>query len=129
MFGNSVLSKDAGQILKGVITGLLISLGGVLAFALVIDLASLGDSVIRPVNQSIKLFAIFGGCAAFVKGERGYLKGAITGCLIVLFSFLIFGLIAGSLGDFRSAIIDIVCGTVMGLISGVISVNLPRRRP
>ena len=128
MYGKSLLSKDAGQIFKGVITGLLISLGGVLAFAFVIELASLGDSVIRPVNQLIKLFAIFGGCAAFVKGERGFLKGAVIGCLTIVFSFLIFGLIAGSPGSFLSALIDVACGTVMGLISGVISVNLPKRR-
>lgn len=124
---NSIFESFVGQIVKGLITGLMISLGGVLIFALVLELATLSDAVIKPVNQFIKLLAIFGGCAFSVKGEKGFIKGAIIGLLITVFSFLIFGLVAGSFGSFPIAILDIVCGTVMGLLSGAISVNLPRR--
>ena len=125
---NSILNGFFGQIVKGLITGLAISLFGVLIFALVIDFASLGDGVIKPINQFIKLLAIFGGCAVAVKGEKGFLKGAIIGFSITAFSFLIFGLIAGSFGSFVVMLIDLACGTVMGLLSGAICVNLPNRR-
>ena len=43
-----------GQIILGTVVGLAITLAGVLIFALIIDAASLGDGVIKPVNQFIK---------------------------------------------------------------------------
>lgn len=116
-----------GQIILGTVVGLAITLAGVLIFALIIDAASLGDGVIKPVNQFIKLLAIFGGCAISIKNEKGFIKGVIEGLSITLLSYLLFGLIGGSLGSFVALLIDVVCGIVMGIISGAVSVNLPRR--
>ena len=124
---NSIGDTFFGQILKGVITGLIISLAGVIIFAFVLSIASLSDVVIRPVNQFIKLLAVFGGCAFSVKREKGFLKGGIIGFFVTLLSFMIFGLIGGSLGGFLVFLIDVLCGTIAGVLSGVISVNLPRR--
>ncbi len=125
---NTLSDTFCGQIIKGIITGLTIALVGVLVFALVVSLASLSESVVKPVNQFIKLLAVFGGCAFSVKNEKGYLKGGIIGFAVTLLTFLIFGLIGGALGNFVVFLIDAVCGTVVGVLSGVISVNLPRRR-
>lgn len=117
-----------GQLIKGTITAVAITLVSVLAFALVLSLTDLGDEVIKPVNQFIKLLAIFCGCALSVRGEKGFLKGAAIGCFSTVFSFLIFGLIGGGLNFGWGVLIDLVCGAVMGALSGAITVNLPGRR-
>lgn len=124
---DNFFDRFAGQIIKGVIVGVAITLAGTLIFALLISIASISDAAIKPINQFVKLLAIFGGCALSVKGEKGYLKGAIIGGLITVASYLLFGLIAGALSSFVSLIIDLACGIIMGLISGAISVNIPRR--
>ena len=112
-----------GQFIKGVITTVAITLVCVLLFALVLSLTDLGDGVIRPVNQFIKLVAVFCGVVISVKGEKGFLKGLAATVL----SFLIFGLIGGGLSFGWAILIDLVCGAIMGGLSGAISVNLPRR--
>ena len=98
-----------GQFIKGVITTVAVTLVCVLAFALVLSLTSLGDGVIRPVNQFIKLASIFCGVAMSVRGEKGFLKGLAIGFVATILSFLIFGLIGGGLSFGWTLLIDVVC--------------------
>ena len=76
-----------GQFIKGVITTVAITLVCVLVFALVLSLTDLGDGVIRPVNQFIKLAAVFCGVVISVKGEKGFLKGLAIGLAATVLSF------------------------------------------
>ena len=115
------------QILKGVITALCITLVSVLCFALILNLTNLGDGVIKPVNQFIKLAAVFCGACVAVKGEKGFVKGLIIGLSATVLSFLIFALIGGGFNFGWGLLIDIVCGSISGGLSGAIAVNLPRR--
>lgn len=62
-----------------------------------------------------------------VKGEKGFLKGLAIGLAATVLSFLVFGLIGGGLSFGWAILIDLVCGAVMGGLSGAISVNLPGR--
>ena len=52
-------SGTVGQIVRGVVTAVLITLVGVLVFAFVLSVTDLSDSVIKPVNQFIKLLSVF----------------------------------------------------------------------
>lgn len=113
------------QVIKGVVFGVAFILVGVLAFAFIIELASLSDGVIKPINQFIKLVSIFGGCVVAIRGEKGYLKGGITGLAITIISYVLFGIIGGTFGSFAALAIDALCGTLTGVISGVICVNIP----
>lgn len=115
------------QVVKGVIFGVAFILAGVLLFAFIVELASLSDKVIKPINQFIKLMAIFGGCAVAIRGERSFLKGGIIGLAVTIISYVLFGVIGGTFGSFAVLLIDALCGIVMGVISGVISVNIPRK--
>ena len=62
------------QVVKGVITALVITLLGVLIFAFVLSVTSLSNQVIKPVNQFIKLLAVFFGCFLSVKEGKGFAK-------------------------------------------------------
>lgn len=115
------------QVVKGVIFGVAFILAGVLLFAFIVELTSLSDKVIKPINQFIKLMAIFGGCAVAIRGEKGFLKGGIIGLAVTIISYVLFGVIGGTFGSFAVLLIDALCGIVMGVISGVISVNIPRK--
>lgn len=115
------------QVAKGVIFGVGFILAGVLLFAFIVEVASLSDKVIKPINQVIKLIAIFGGCAVAIRGEKGFLKGGIIGLVVTIISYVLFGIIGGTFGSFAVILTDALCGMVMGVISGVISVNIPRK--
>lgn len=115
------------EVIKGVCTALVISLAGVMIFALVLDLTDAPDFLIRPVNQLIKVLSVFGGCVFAVRGEKGFLKGAVIGLASSTLSALLFGLIAGGISGLPGVLVDIVCGAVMGAVSGAISVNIPWR--
>lgn len=112
------------QIIKGVITTVAITLVCVLVFAFVLSVTDLGDGIIKPVNQFIKLLSIFGGAMFSINGEKGFVKGLITGLISTVASFLIFGLIGGGLNFGLGLPIDFVCGGVMGGLSGAIAVNV-----
>lgn len=115
------------QVAKGVIFGVAFILAGVLLFAFIVEVAPLSDKVIKPINQVIKLIAIFGGCAIAIRGEKGFLKGGIIGLAVTIISYVLFGIIGGAFGSFAVILTDALCGMVMGVISGVISVNIPRK--
>ena len=50
------------QIAKAVLLSILFCLAAVLIFSLILKFANLSDSVVKPVNQCIKAFAILFGC-------------------------------------------------------------------
>lgn len=111
-------------VLKGVLLTLIINLLGVLIFSLIVKLTSLNSSVIKPVNQFIKVLAIFLGCFFNLKGKGGLIKGLIVGVIGCLITYLIFSLIAGGLSFGLSFLLDIIFGVVIGGISGILTVNV-----
>ena len=114
-------SGTVGQIFRGVVTAVLITLVGVLVFAFVLSVTDLSDSVIKPVNQFIKLLSVFFGCFLSVGRERGLIKGGLIGLLSAVFSVLLFALISGSSISWITVLIDSLFGTAMGCVSGVIT--------
>ncbi|MBQ8726556.1 MAG: TIGR04086 family membrane protein [Clostridia bacterium] len=114
------------QVVRGVVTAVLITLIGVLVFSLVLFFTDLGDGVIRPVNQIIKLLAIFFGAFLAVKEDKFFIKGGLIGLLSTLFTFLIFALISGGLSFGWGLLIDLVFGFLMGALSGLITGRIRR---
>ena len=112
----------ASQVFKGVVTAILVTLIGVLLFALILSFIDLSSGVIKPVNQFIKLSAIFLGCLLGVKEDRAVVKGGLIGLLSTVFCFLLFCLIAGSVSSVVGFIVDLLFGTLMGILSGIITV-------
>ena len=115
-----------GQVLRGVVTAVLITLICVLVFALVLNFTSLSDEVILPVNQGIKLLAVFLGCFCALNSEGGFIKGGLIGLLSTFFTFLIFALISGGQNFGWGVLIDLVFGLLLGGISGLITARIRR---
>ncbi len=118
--------KAVLQVVKATCAAVIFSLLFALAFTLIIHLASLSASVIKPVNQIFKIIAIAVGGLIFIRGEKGLAKGAVYGVCAVLFTYLLFSLIGGSFAVSPVFAAEIVLGGAAGAISGVIAVNMGR---
>ena len=122
------VKTDVTDVLKAVLFATLISLALVLIFAIVIRFANIENKVIMPVNVAIKILSLLAGVLlAFKNPQNGLVKGAISGLLYMLFTFLIFSALNG-FKDVTFSWIDLITLPVAGAISGIIKVNLKSRK-
>lgn len=119
--GGGVLS-----VIKGVGTAVIVTLVGVLIFAAVVKIASLGTGVIKAVNQFIKILSVFLGVSVSVRGKMGLVKGIAVGVCSTVITYLLFALIGGEVSFGTAFFIDLLFGLIVGGISGVISVNVKK---
>jgi putative membrane protein (TIGR04086 family) len=110
------------MILKGVTTTVLVTLSLILLFALVVKVAQLNGSVIKWVNQFLKIISIFIGVFFSVKGSLGLLKGGLIGVFSTVITFIVFAFMGGSISS-SSVIIDSLFGGLTGAIVGIMAVN------
>ena len=114
------------QVVKATLAALIFSLVFVIIFTLIIQLASVKASVIKSVNQVFKIIAVAVGGLLFIRGEKGFLKGAIAGLASVLLSYVLFGIIGGSFAVNWTFALEIVLGSAAGIITGIIAVNVKK---
>ena len=116
------------DIVKTVVIAVLISMVSVLVFALIVKSVDVGEDVIGYVNIGIKILSVVIGCiVGFRRGSGyGWLKGLIAGLLYVVVSFLVFSAISGEFSLADVSWLDLVTGAVVGLLSGVLTVNLKK---
>ncbi len=121
-----MLKESSLQIAKATLAAVLFSLVYVLIFTLIIRLAQLSSGVIKPVNQIFKIIAIIIGGMLFIRGEKGYLKGAIAGLCTVILTYILFSVIGGSFSIAPTFIIEIIIGVAAGAVTGIIAVNVKK---
>ena len=124
MHSENSLAAQLLQIVKAVVLAVLFCLAAVLVFSLVLKFAALSESVIRPVNQCIKVFAILFGCFLAVRGEKGWLKGIAVGMLTVALTGFAFSAVARDFSFSLLLLAEFAFGAVAGLLSGIVAVNL-----
>ena len=116
------------DIIRTTIIAVIISLVLVLVFALIVNLVEVGENVILPVNQAIKVISILASCfVGFKENKQGAFKGALSGLCYTLLSVLVFGLISKEISFNLMKLIDIALGIVAGAISGILSVNIRKK--
>jgi putative membrane protein (TIGR04086 family) len=120
------LKKSILQITKAVALSVIVALASVLIFTFIIQIFSLPSSVIKPVNQVIKILCIVAGGMFFIRDDGGLLKGGIYGVLAVIFTYLLFGIIAGQFTFSWTTIVEFIFGGIIGGIVGVIAVNIKK---
>ncbi|MBQ3046934.1 MAG: TIGR04086 family membrane protein [Clostridia bacterium] len=112
------------SVLVGVGIATITALIGVLIFAAVIKMAMLDGAVIKTVSQFLKVLAVFLGCMLSLSGNKGLIKGAVTGVLAMAVIYLLLKLIGGGVSFGLSFLVDLIFGAVVGAISGIIAVNV-----
>lgn len=122
------IKTDVTDVLKAVLFATLISLALVLIFAIVIRFANVQNKVIMPVNIAIKILSLlFGVMIAFKNPQNGLVKGAISGLVYMLFTFLIFSALS-SFKDVSFSWIDLLTLPLAGALSGIIAVNVKSKK-
>ena len=113
-------------IVKSTGLALALSVLGAVAFAVVLRAVALGSGVIYTVNQVLKLLSIAVGTLAFVRGEKGWLKGGVTGILFTGVSYLAFSALGGDFTISWLIFAELVIAFLVGAISGALAVNLKK---
>lgn len=116
------------DVIKTVVIAVLVSMVSVLVFALIVKSTEISDTTIAYVNQGIKIVSVLVGTLIGFKrgGKGGWLKGLVSGVLYVVTSFLVFSLISGGFSLDDLSWLDFLTGAVVGLICGVITVNVKK---
>lgn len=120
------MRKNIFQVLKAVFAAVLFSLAFVLVFTIIIQLFTLPQTAVKPVNQVFKILAIAAGGLIFIRGDKGLIKGAIHGVCSVFLTYIVFGIISMSFALSWLFIIELLVGAAAGAISGVIAVNIKK---
>lgn len=117
------------DILKSLLLTVAFSLVFVLIFAVVIKFVDLGDEIIMPVNEVLKSLSVLFGMLLGIKSPcKGALKGGLVGALFCVVSYLLFGIINADFSVDLMQLIDSAIMIVMGVVSGIIAVNVKEKR-
>lgn len=114
--------KAGNWLLKGLLVSVAVTVAAVVIFAVIIGLTDLPDSVIRIVNQVIKVGAVFAGVyAAVPKGsDNAIRKGVVIGLVYMGVGVLLYALLSGQQLTVISWVLDILMGIAAGGLSGMI---------
>ena len=117
------------MLLRGITLTVLVTLSCILLFALIVRFAMPNQSVIKGVNQFLKIFAIFIGVFFTVKGKLGFVKGGLVGLLSTIVNFILFALIGGEKVNIVPFLIECAFSLIVGAVCGVIAVNRKGANP
>lgn len=113
------------QIFKGCLIALCVSIVGILLFAVVLRFVDLSETLIKIINQVIKITSVLLGVKFCLKGDKskGLAKGSCVGIFYTITSYLVFSILVASFSFGLSIIYDLIFSSIVGLICGVIFVN------
>lgn len=116
-------------IIKGSLIALCISLVGILIFAFILKFASISDGAIRPINQIIKGISVLVGVFVAMRkvDKMGLVGGLLIGLIYTVIAFVVFSILDGNFQFNLTLLNDILFGSIMGAICGIIAVNVKRR--
>jgi len=114
------------QFLKGTVIAIIFSLLSVLIFAFIIKVFSLPIKSVKPIVTTLKILAVALGVLLSVRGEKGLLKGALLGVIIIFTAFILFSIIGGGFEFSLNFLWELLLGAGVGAISGIFAVNLKR---
>ena len=116
-------SLEFSSIIKASLMGVIITVIGVLILAGAVKLFSMSEMGIKTANQFIKTISIFLGCITCLKKEKGLIKGLLVGIISCVVIHLLFAILGSFIG-FKRFFLDLAFCLVVGIISGIISINL-----
>ena len=114
------------RILKGLGISILVTVAGVAVFALLMQWLRPAESMVRIVNQVLKLVSIGAGVYVAVgRGcEGGLLKGALVGLLYMATGVGMYALLSGQGASTSAYLADLGMGVAGGGIIGMILSNI-----
>ncbi len=116
------------KIIKGSLIALSISLIGICIFAFLLRFLDISTSLIKPINECIKIFSILIGTFIGLKQvkEMGLISGFLIGFIYTILAFVVFSLLNGGFNIDASIINDLLFGGIAGAIAGIVAVNFKK---
>lgn len=118
----TIQNQTVRAVTRGILHSVIVSLILVFTFALIILVAGLPSSFIKPGAQIIKVLGIFWGVTVTLRHieNRGWLFGGLVGFVYTLLMFLIFSIIDSNFGITTGLLADILFACVIGVFSAMI---------
>ena len=120
-YGNGVFT-----IVKAVLLSLAVSLLAAVVFAVILQAAPMEQGTIYTINQVLKAVALAVGVFAFIRGEKGWLKGGVSGLLFTGLSYLAFSAIGGDFSLSWLIFTELAITFLAGAICGSLAVNMKK---
>ena len=120
-YGNGVFT-----IVKAVLLSLAVSLLAAVVFAVILQAAPMAQGTIYTINQVLKAVALAVGVFAFIRGEKGWLKGGVSGLLFTGLSYLAFSAIGGDFSLSWLIFAELAITFLVGAICGSLAVNMKK---
>ncbi len=122
----SEFSKNVIRIIKGSITAIILTLILLLIFALLLTYTKLQENLINPVIIVISGVSILiGSSISTLKiNKNGLLNGSLVGLIYIITIYLISSIILANFKINLYSTIMIFVSIIMGMIGGIIGVNL-----
>lgn len=114
------------RFLWGLLAAIGVTLAGILLFALLMQWLKPSDTVIRVVNQLVKLVAILVGVWVFVGkgGEKALPRGALLGLCYMGLGVCLYALLSGQQLPISAYLADLAMGVAGGGIAGALLGNM-----
>lgn len=114
------------MIIKGAALSLGVSILFAVIFACILRATDISDKAVYPVNQLIKGISVVIGAIAFVRGEKGWLKGGAIGLIFTALSYLAFSSLGGDFSLSWLIIFELLIACLAGALGGILAVNLKK---
>lgn len=113
-------------LLKGLVTAILITLGGMLLFSALVVFFPISDTLLLVMNQILKILSIFFGVWAAVGlgGRRGFAMGAAIGLSYMVLGYGLYCLLDRSMSPAIQMVGEFVMGIIIGALSGAVIANI-----
>ena len=120
---------DALDIVRSALFAIILSILLVMAFAVIAKFANVSENVIVPVNIAIKILSVAAGCLIGVRHDsKGLIKGIVIGLLYAGLTYLVFAAVGGDFTQNPMTVYDILACIAAGVLSGILAVNVKRKK-
>ena len=111
------------MIIKGAGLALALSLLFTVIFACILKVTESAGSFVYPVTQVLKVLSAIIGSIAFVRGEKGWLKGMGIGLAFTALSYLAFSSLGGDFSLSWLILFELLITCLASAFGGILAVN------
>ena len=111
------------MIIKGAGLALALSLLFTVIFACILQVTESSGSFVYPITQVLKVLSAIIGSIAFVRGEKGWLKGVGIGLVFTALSYLAFSSLGGDFSLSWLILFELLLTCLASAFGGILAVN------
>ena len=129
MKSNSLKLSGLVSIIKSCLVGLVVTLAGIVTFAIVLKFVDVPSKIVAYINNAIKGISIFVLVLLLKKAssEKLLVKSAFGGVIYSLLSLIVFSILNGSFSFDLTIVYDLIFALIVAIVASVI-VNLLNRK-